>query len=275
MPQNLSSIHGATGLVVAVGDKGRILHFSGDIYEAVPVESPTRAHLSAVWVRSEREAWAVGEGGTVLHYDGAKWHVACMASRRAELNTIWGDRETGELWLAGHRTLIARGGDEDQAATLVRSNFTVLDIWGSSASDLWYLATERTLIHWNGTDARAMELPGEEGTEYHRIAGGAPDEPVWVAGTYGFLLRGDRQGWDVIDAKVQATLTGVLPLGEELWLTTDSGQLRHWDGHRWTTVAFSAFGGLSALCRVDGVIWACGARGVVLQHQHDDSGTKE
>jgi thiamine pyrophosphokinase len=45
MPQNLLAIHGVIGLVVCVGEGGRILHFAGDIYQPVEVKSPTKARL--------------------------------------------------------------------------------------------------------------------------------------------------------------------------------------------------------------------------------------
>ncbi len=111
--------------------------------------------------------------------------------------------------------------------------------------------------------------------EYYAIAGSAPDEEIWIGGLSGLLVRGDGEGWHMVCSGTEATISGVLAVGpDEVWTTTNDGQLRRWNGKRWTVEAFSAFGYLSGLCHVDGVIWACGAGGVVLQHQPDNAGHK-
>lgn len=231
-------------------------------------------NLSAVWVCSPSEAWAAGDAGTVLKWDGHAWHPVCLASKRRNLHTLWGCPEDG-VWVGGRRTLLQWPGSGG-GGTITHGCESVTAIWGSGPDDIWFLAPGRLVLHWNGTGCTAYALPGEEDTEYYCLGGSGPDDPVWIAGSCGFLLRGDGRRWEVIDAETSAAISGVLPLGEDdLWLTTDAGQLRHWDGRRWTTAAFSAFGWLSGLCHVDGVIWACGARGVILQHQPDDGGTKD
>ena len=43
----INAISGVLGLVVSVGDRGEIMHFRGDIYRGLAVESPTRARALA------------------------------------------------------------------------------------------------------------------------------------------------------------------------------------------------------------------------------------
>jgi photosystem II stability/assembly factor-like uncharacterized protein len=81
MPEkNCLGIHGVENFMVVVGERGKIIHFAGDLYEAREMESPTTAHLNAVYVVSERCAWAVGEQGAVLRWDGTH-HRADRAHR--------------------------------------------------------------------------------------------------------------------------------------------------------------------------------------------------
>ncbi len=102
------------------------------------------------------------------------------------------------------------------------------------------------------------------------------DEAVWIGGMSGLVLRGDAEVWEEIDAKTESNISGIVALTEEdVWVTTEAGHLRHFNGGGWRTEAFSAFGFLSALCVVDGTVWACGAGGVVLQHRPDDGGNKD
>ena len=187
MPQNLLAIHGVIGLIVAVGEGGKILHFHGDIYAPEEVPSPTTCNLHAVWVESPESAWVVGDGGTVLRWDGKAWLPIALASRKRELSTVWGCLEDG-LWIGGRRTLIqyesGTGG-----STLTHTDFAVVAIWGSGPDDIWYLAAERQVVHWNGTTCTIMELPGEDDDEFYTLTGSAADEDIWIGGLSGLLAR--------------------------------------------------------------------------------------
>lgn len=104
MPQNLLALHGVLGFVCAVGEGGRIIHFEGDVYRAKEVQSPTTHDLRAVWAESPYSAWACGDAGTVLRYDGAKWTPQAVATRPDALTAIWGHPADG-LWVGGRRYL--------------------------------------------------------------------------------------------------------------------------------------------------------------------------
>lgn len=92
---------------------------------------------------------------------------------------------------------------------------------------------------------------------------------MYVAGPSGFMLCLDGGRWWEIGTDTVALITGAVCVGPDLYVTTDTGMVRRYDGRRWTTVAFSAFGPLNSICYAGGVLWACGARGIVLQHQPD------
>ncbi|MBI4021147.1 MAG: hypothetical protein HY369_02805 [Candidatus Aenigmarchaeota archaeon] len=242
------------------------MHFLGSIYEPRQVQSPVAVTLSSVWVGSDGCAWAVGQGGTVLRWDGRAWFPVCMAGKSTDLHAVWG--HGGSIWIGGKNTLIRyQGGD---GGTLITSDFAIVAIWGSGPDDMWFLTHQPVVLHWNGISCTSMALP--EG-EYGAISGGADDEPVWIVGASGSLLRGDGEGWQPIDAGTEANLTGVLTMGEsDLWTTDDAGQLRHLDASGWHVAAFNVFGGLSGLCEVDGVIWAAGDHCIVIQHRPSDEG---
>ena len=275
MPQNYLGIHGVVGFVVAVGDNGAILHFTGDECRATRVDSPTEAHLSAVWVESERSAWAVGERGAVLRWDGDTWATVAMGAKDDELFAVWSCPGDG-TWIGGRDTLLVQHPGTGAQGTLMHTDAVLLGIWGSGPDDIWFLCKGRLVLHWNGTTCTAQHLPGEDDDEYCAIGGSGPDDPVWVVGVGGIMASGDGEGWEVIDSGTEATLLGVCATGpHDVWVTTNSGQLRHFDGIGWRTVAFSPFGWLSGLCLVDGTVWCAGAHGVVLQHRPEDGESGE
>lgn len=124
MPQNYLGIHGVVGFVVAVGERGKIIHFAGDLYEAMAVDSPTMAHLNAVWVVSERCAWAVGEQGAVLRWDGTVWATIAMGAKDDELFAVWSCHETDgrdSIWIGGRDTLMVHCTATGAQGTLMRT----------------------------------------------------------------------------------------------------------------------------------------------------------
>lgn len=64
--------------------------------------------LTAIWGSGGSDVWAVGSGGTVLHYDGTQWEKAALAAATPEagasftLRSVWLERPD-DVWLAdGH-----------------------------------------------------------------------------------------------------------------------------------------------------------------------------
>lgn len=270
MPHDLLAVHGnSSGLVVAVGANGRILMFGGSRYEPFPVASPTRATLRGVWVESPSSAWAVGDGGVVLRWDGHKWRHVALAGPSDSLTCIWGHPTDG-IWIGGQQRLIHHD-PISGSSVLVQSDVEVCSIWGTGPSDTWFLAP-RAVMRWTGDSCTGDELPGDDDETWSVVAGSAPGEPVYVVGIMGLVMEWTGERWYEFTIDTDALLTGACCAGRDLYVVTDTGLMRAWDGQRWRTVAFSAFGGLNACCCVGGVLWACGDKGVVLQHQPDAFG---
>ncbi len=272
MPHSLLAIHGALGLICAVGEGGKILMFKGDIYKSVEVQSPTDATLRGVWVNAPDDAWVAGEG-VILRWDGHAWSKVPPHAKPEGFGAIWGDPEDKSVWF-GSKDSLMRYRTDGSGGTLVHTDLAIRAIWGTGSDDVFYVCNERSLVHWRGDAIDGDMLPGDPDEEWNAITGN--DASVFIVGPSGFMLEWARlSGWYELSTDTPAILTGACCVGDDLYVTTETGQIRHWDGRRWRTVAFSAFGPLRAICAVDGILWACGDRGVVVQHQPDDGGHKE
>ena len=267
MPQNLLAINGVVGLVCAVGERGRITMFKGDLYHPVEVQSPTLHDLRGVFVESEWSAWAVGDAGTVLRWDGERWMPQAVATRLGPLNAIWGDPADG-LWIGGARCIINR--HPACGSIPYQSDVEVRAIWGRGPDDLWLLCADRLAMHWDGEGCHRIPLPGDPDEEWSAVAG-TPGGSTFIVGVSGFMLHHDGRRWEELPTDTTDLITGAVCTDAALYVTTDRGQVRQWNGRSWSTVAFSAFGALRSICVVDGVVWACGDRGVVIQHRPDGS----
>ena len=242
MPQNLLAIHGVIGLVVCVGEGGKILMFRGDIYSPIETVSPTTGTLRGVAVVSPTEAWAVGDEG-IFHFDGHAWHNAAPGAKYEGFTCVWAHPDAG-VWFAGRRSLMnwPRPG-ESQGGLLVHSETPFRAVWGTGPKDVWFLAQGGILLHWNGTGCDAERLSGDVLEEWSAVCGGGPDDPVYVVGPSGFALEYSRETgrWWEISTDTALVLTGACSDGaDSLYVTTETGLLRHYDGRRWRTVAFSS-----------------------------------
>jgi hypothetical protein len=64
------------------------------------MKSNTTAFLSGIWGKNNKEIYAVGQNGTILRYDGTKWQGMTTGST-AFLQSIWGDKTSGEIFTVG------------------------------------------------------------------------------------------------------------------------------------------------------------------------------
>ncbi len=272
MKPSFLSVNGVPAFVVAVGVGGRIRHFVGDTYEPLDVLSPTAATLRAVWVNSPLDAWAVGEQGTILHWDGAAWSAVLLAARTDDLLTVWSC--DGEVWIGGtHRLISHRPGGV--GGMLVSAAHVIRHIWGSGRDDVFFLCDEGLVLHGGSKGCQIISNREMRGAGYTALGGGSEEECVYFVGESGLVTRWDGDGWFDIESDIEDDLFGVAVEGPDLWTVSRIGQLWHYDGRAWKVAASVPFGMLRSVCLVDGCVWAVGMGGVVLQHQPEDGSNQE
>jgi len=157
---------------------------------------PTGIKLNRLWGTSPSDVWAVGEGGTILHFDGVRW--SRIASGTTDSLVAIGGRAAGDAWAIGSgRTLLRLSGgawqpvalpelenEEELADLLVLPNGEAWIVGGSTKKSL---ANEdivsRCLIgHTDGGAAGAWKLDEEsECGPLGRVWGASPDD-VWADG---------------------------------------------------------------------------------------------
>jgi hypothetical protein len=108
-----------------------------------------RIALSAVWGSSAHDVWAVGSGGTGLHWDGASWTTTSVGSFYS-LYAVWGTGPN-DVWAVStpgavyHTTGFVDGTAQWSRATdiadagtdALSSGKVARAVWGTSPSDVW------------------------------------------------------------------------------------------------------------------------------------------
>ena len=115
------------------------------------------ARSGAAWGSGPDDVWAVGHGGTILHWNGVVW-ATVPSGITHWIGGVWG---TGpdDVWAVGFSETTGTG-------SIVHWNGAVLDdrhrqreglrfgVWAAAPADAWVVgagARGGTVAHWDGT----------------------------------------------------------------------------------------------------------------------------
>jgi hypothetical protein len=115
---HLYGIGGATiDSIFAVGPHGLVLQWSahGWVDKAIVGDQTLRA----VWVRAQDDAWVVGDGGTILHYNGSAFQRVESPTTNP-LYAVWGVA-ANDVYAAGYNTVLHWNGTAWKAMSMPRT----------------------------------------------------------------------------------------------------------------------------------------------------------
>lgn len=117
-------------------------------------------NLYGVWGSSATNVFAVGEWGTVLHYNGSSWTVQTSATVTAEdLRSVWGSSTTDVFAVGDGGTILhtSNGGitwlKQDSG-----TSSSLYGVWGSSATDIFAVGLAGTILHYSGSQPESSYL---------------------------------------------------------------------------------------------------------------------
>lgn len=116
---------------------------------------PQGLNLHAIWGTASDDVWAVGDLGTILHYDGVLWKVEVPA-REQSLFPLYGVHATArdDAWAVGAAGLIMHYDGKswsvaDTGKLAVTDNLRA--VWAFSKTDVWVTGDAGTILHSDGT----------------------------------------------------------------------------------------------------------------------------
>jgi hypothetical protein len=120
-----------------------------------PLASGTTETLRGVWVASATEAFAVGDNGTILHWDGTSWTSMTAPTDPwvgFRLNAVWGSSPTN-VFAAGESDMLLRYGGTRWTPIVVDALADLTGLWGSSANNIFVVADDRSgkILHRCGS----------------------------------------------------------------------------------------------------------------------------
>lgn len=97
---------------------------------------------------SAKDVWAVGDGGTILRWNGtARTHIA--SDEEANLTAVWANR-SDDVWAVGAGGVVLRWNGRTWNAVSSGTSMDLLAVWGTGSGDVWIAGILGTLLRARG-----------------------------------------------------------------------------------------------------------------------------
>jgi len=173
------------------------------------------------------DAWAVGEGGVMLHWDGMKWSEV-SSGFRSSIHGFWG-ASPDDVWAVGGDILHWDGNNWSKVDGVP---YWSTDIYGFSADDIWVVTGRGIVYHWNGLAWDFVNL--NVNLKLWAVWGSSPND-IWVVGENGIAFNYDGDAWARVSTGTGQDINDIWGVAsDDIWAVADFEVLLHWDGMNWT-----------------------------------------
>jgi hypothetical protein len=112
------------------------------------MDGGTTERLYGVWGSSGSDVFAVGEAGTILHYDGATW-IPMSSGTTDSLFGVWGSSGS-DVFAVGYPGTILHYDAADWHEMSRGNTNDLYDVWGSGGSEVFAVGSYGTILHYSG-----------------------------------------------------------------------------------------------------------------------------
>lgn len=228
-----------------INDNGTVtssaMHFDGTAWSRVAMTGETIFH--SAWASGSNDVYAVGgfRGGRsqVFHFDGTSWSqvtFAPLSLTNALWAKIWGSGPN-DVYVAGFAGATRLVHFDGTTWSDVPADFAFNAGFGATwtpANRTWWVADGQGRL-WRGAAGTFTQFTGTiPGT---RGIWGATDDDIWAVGLGGRINHFDGTRWVPQFAGVSnASISSFAPLGSELFVGNERGEVWRRDGGSWSQV---------------------------------------
>jgi hypothetical protein len=240
----------------------------------------TAVTLTSLCAVSDTDIWAVGDGGSLVHYDGTGWTAQEILP---ELTATWAV-DANEAWAVGEGGTALHWTGASWAPTATGTTSTLVNVWGTSPTDVWAVTSTGGVIQWTGSSWGALSVPPPSPVV---AVGGISGTDAWVSDgpasgdagmpTVGTLSHFSGSAWTSYDVPLIDDGTAVYI--SAIWANATSdvwavgyetfpggnpsrGLAVHWDGTAWQSDTPPVQSGVSDPTAF-GSVWGSGPGGTV------------
>jgi hypothetical protein len=159
--------------------------------------------FQALWATSASDVWAVGDAGTIHHYDGAKW-TAQASGTTESLFGVWA-ASANEAYAVGTAGKVLRYDGTKWSSEVSSTTRRLSGIWGSG-SDAWAVGEGGTIIRRSGGTWSAQT--SGVATNLNGVWGRSPTE-IYTVGDAGVIRKFDGTSWTMMTSSTAMNLAGI------------------------------------------------------------------
>jgi regulation of enolase protein 1 (concanavalin A-like superfamily) len=227
-----------------------------------PQTSGVTNALQGVWGNSSSSLWSVGDGGTILKWNGTAWS-AQTSGVATTLRAVWGV-DASNVWAVGDSGVILRwNGTAWNAQTSGTAN-ALRSVWGTDVNNVWAVGDGGTILRWNGTVWSAQT--SGVATALYGVWGSATSS-IWAVGASGVVRFWNGSIWSAQTSNTTQTLRGVWgSSAASIWAVGTAGTILKSTGATWSTQNSTTTQDLYSIWGSDlNNLWASGGNGTVLR----------
>ncbi len=226
-----------------VGDNGLIRHTDDGGATWTIQNSGTTATLRAIWGYDADNVWAVGDGGTLLYWDGTEWFDQSDAGTTENLLAIHGS-DFDNIWVSGEDGVVLHfdGTDWTRDTPSVAIGTHLRGVWAPAADNTWMVGDLGLIMHWDGTDWTDESLATQANLY---CIGGVPGASAWIGGQNGVMLKWNGTAFAASSSTGTTQTIRSLWAADttHMWAVAENGVIRFHNGSSWSA---QASGGMTA-----------------------------
>lgn len=243
----------------------------GDTWTEVP--SGVTVTLRGVWGSAANDVWAVGDGGTVIRWNGTSWATVVVTGVTENLQAIHG-AAAGSIWAVGLNATIIRWDGTAWAVQDAPNGVTddLYGVWAAGNGTAMAVGERGRGLRYNGT-TWVNNATGAGNGVIMRAVWGTGANSLWAVGTGGEIRFWNGSTWVSQASGTAEDLWAVNGAGaSQVWAAGTAGELRFFNGTSWSAqdsdtnqnlqalevVSGSkalAVGNRRAVCQWDGTEW--------------------
>ncbi|MEV4313758.1 hypothetical protein [Actinocrispum sp. NPDC049592] len=246
------------------------------VWTKVPAPGPVGGVLTAVYSRTDADAWAVGSAG-ILRWNGTAWNQVSTTGLPAVQMSAVSAAAADDAWIVGSNRVSGYSRRQGTAlywdgnawsvrapALPVRSD--LVGVAALSTGNVWAvgkIGIQSLVEHWDGTAWTQVVIPEPNPGNISSLTGlsARAADDIWAVGTYTdtdahnqtYSLHFDGTAWSLVPMPKAPqtstfpvyTLTSVVAVGAaDVWAVGQVSEgaptrtlIEHWNGTAWSVVA--------------------------------------
>jgi hypothetical protein len=227
------------------------------------MNSRTTGDLFCVWGADGSNVFAVGKAGTILFYDGSGWSPMTSGTPN-DLYGVWGSDSESIYAVGIAGTLLYYDGSTWSSVT-GGSTSDLTSVWGVNASNIFIVGKAGTILYYDGSTWSPMT-----GVTANNLAcvWGVDKRHVYAVGSSGAFLSYDGSNWSLETSGITANLLGIRGIDRKnIFIVGESGTIAYYDGSEFSSMSRNTLNNLhSVLGFSTADVFTAGPAGTILRY---------